>query len=154
MGLPVNVSCKSFQSCLTLCDPMNCSPPGSSVHGIFQARILEWVAPSFPRGSSWPRDWTCVFCTAGRFFTIWATMESPIKSQGWWKGKVALLQRPATRGLGRLLSTSQLPHHWQSVGKSFYRQSEGATCKNSTVSSESHLGIGRAVVWSESSWLF
>ena len=46
------------QLCLTLCDPMNCSPPGSSVHGILQARILEWVAISFSRGSSRPRDWT------------------------------------------------------------------------------------------------
>ena len=44
------------QSCLTLCDPMDCSPPGSSVHGILQARILEWVAISFSRGSSQPTD--------------------------------------------------------------------------------------------------
>ena len=63
------------QSCPTLCDPMDCSPPGSSVHGILQARILEWVAMSFSRGSSQPRDWTWVSCTAGRFFTIWATRE-------------------------------------------------------------------------------
>ena len=46
------------QSCLTLCDPVDCSPPGSSVHGILQARILEWVAISFSRGSFQPRDWT------------------------------------------------------------------------------------------------
>ena len=46
------------QSCPTLCDPMDCNLPGSSVHGILQARILEWVAISFSRGSSWPRDWT------------------------------------------------------------------------------------------------
>ena len=46
-------------------DPMDCSPPGPSVHGISQARILEWVAISFSRGSSWPRDWTWVSCTAG-----------------------------------------------------------------------------------------
>ena len=44
------------QSCLTLCNPMDCSPPGSSVHGISQARILEWVAIPFSKGSSWPRD--------------------------------------------------------------------------------------------------
>ena len=49
------------QSCLTLCDPMDCSPPGSSVHGILQARILEWVAISYFRGSSRPRDQTHVF---------------------------------------------------------------------------------------------
>ena len=48
------------QLCLTLCSPMDCSPPGSSVHGIFQARILEWVAISYSRGSSWPRDQTHV----------------------------------------------------------------------------------------------
>ena len=50
------------QSCLTLCDPMDCSPPGSSVHEIFQARILEWVAISYSRGSSQPGDRTCVSC--------------------------------------------------------------------------------------------
>ena len=48
------------QSCPTLCDPTDCSPPGSSVHGIFRAGILEWVAISFSRGSSRPRDRTCV----------------------------------------------------------------------------------------------
>ena len=60
------------QSCPTLCNPMDCSPPGSSVHGILQARILEWIAIPFSR-SSWPRDPTWVSCIAGRFFTIWAT---------------------------------------------------------------------------------
>ena len=49
-----------FQSCPTLCNPMDCSPPGSSVHGILQARILEWVAMPSSRGSSQPRDWTHV----------------------------------------------------------------------------------------------
>ena len=58
------------QSCPTLCDPMDCSTPGSSVHGIFQAVVLEWVAISFSRGSSHPRDQTWVSCIAGRFYTI------------------------------------------------------------------------------------
>ena len=49
-------------------DPMDCSPPGSSEHGISQARILEWVAISFSRGSSWSRDWNCVSCIASGFF--------------------------------------------------------------------------------------
>ena len=57
---------------------MDCSPPGSSIHGIFQARVLEWVAISFSRGSSWPRDWTQVSRVAGRHFTIWATREAHI----------------------------------------------------------------------------
>ena len=61
------------QSCPTLCDPVDYNPPGSSVHGILQARILEWVAISFSRGSSGPRDQTQIFHTADRFFTIWAT---------------------------------------------------------------------------------
>ena len=50
------------QSCLTLCNPMDCSPPSSSVHGILQARILGWVAISFSKGSSQPRDQTQVSC--------------------------------------------------------------------------------------------
>ena len=62
-------------SCTTLCDPMDCSLPGSSIHGILQARILEWVAIPFYRGSSQPRDGTWVSCIAGRFFTTWATRE-------------------------------------------------------------------------------
>ena len=64
------------QSCLTLCNPMDCSPPGSPLHGILQARILERIATAFSRGSSWPRDQTQVSCIAGRFFTIWATGKS------------------------------------------------------------------------------
>ena len=63
---------RSFESFLTLSDPMDCSPPGSSVHGIFQARILEWVAMPSSRGSFWPRDRTCHSCNScivGRFFT-------------------------------------------------------------------------------------
>ena len=109
-------ACLVAQSCLTLCDPMDCSPPGSSVHGdspskdtgvgchaflqgffptqglnpgllhcrqiLYQLsykgspRILKWVAYPFSRGSSWPRNWARVFCTAGRFFTSWATREA------------------------------------------------------------------------------
>ena len=61
---------KSHQPCPTLCDHMDHSPPGSSVHGILQTRILEWVAISSSRGSSQPRDQTQVCCIAGRFFTI------------------------------------------------------------------------------------
>ena len=69
------VLCLVTQSCLILCDPIDRSLPGSSVHGILQARILEWVAIPFSRGSSWPKDWTQV-CTAGRFFIIWVTGEA------------------------------------------------------------------------------
>ena len=62
---------KVDQLCLILCDPMDCT-----IHGIFQARILEWVAIPFSRGSSQPRDRTQVSCIAGGFFTSWATREA------------------------------------------------------------------------------
>ena len=62
--------------CPTLWDPMGFSLTGSSVHGILQVRILEWVAILFSRGSSWPRDQTRVSCTAGRFLTVRATREA------------------------------------------------------------------------------
>ena len=58
--------CSVTKSCLTLCDPVDCGPPGSSVHGISQARIQEWVAISSSRGSSRPRDRTCVSCIGRR----------------------------------------------------------------------------------------
>ena len=64
------------QSCPTLFDPIDCSPPGSSVNGILQARILEWVAMPFSRGSSQTRDWACVTCIAGRCFTICTTRKA------------------------------------------------------------------------------
>ena len=63
------VQAKLLQSSLALCDAMDCSPPGSSVHGISQARIMEWVTISFSRGSSGSRDKSQVSCITGRFFT-------------------------------------------------------------------------------------
>ena len=60
-----HVCAQSLKSCPTLYDPMDCSPPGSSVHGILQAKILEWVAMPFSRGSSRPRDWTHISCIIG-----------------------------------------------------------------------------------------
>ena len=62
---------------LTLCDPMDWGPPGSSVHGIFLERILEWVVISFPRASSWPKDWTHISCTGRKTLYHWATREAP-----------------------------------------------------------------------------
>ena len=65
------ILCSCAQSCLTLCDPMNCSSPGSSIHGIFYVKILEWVAIPFSRDSFWPRDQTwvsCISCIAGWVF--------------------------------------------------------------------------------------
>ena len=73
---------------------MDCSPPGSSVHEIFQARILEWVTISFSRGSSQPRDRTQVSCTAGRFFTNWATREAHSKYKTGFEVRKSLSQIP------------------------------------------------------------
>ena len=82
-------SCLVAQLCPILCDPMDCSPPGSSVHRILQARILEWVAISFSRGSCWPRNWTQASCIAGKwFFTSWATSETFWNRDIWDKGYV------------------------------------------------------------------
>ena len=76
---------KVAQSCQTLYDPM-----GYTVHGILQARILEWIAFPFSRGSSQPRDWTQVSRTAGGFFTSWATREPKIKERYTQKGSNGL----------------------------------------------------------------
>ena len=77
----VKVKVKSY---LTLCDPMDCSLPGFSVHGILQARILEWVAISFSRGSSWRRDRTWVSRIVGRCFTVWVTKDHMVDLLIFW----------------------------------------------------------------------
>ena len=75
---------KVAQLCPTLCNPMDCSLPGSLVHEILQARVLEWVAPSFSRGSSQLRDQTGVSCIVSRCFTIWATREAQWLCRPWY----------------------------------------------------------------------
>ena len=75
-GSLLSVCAQSLQLCPTLCYPLDCSPPGSSVHGVLQARILEWVVLPSWEGSSRPRDCTCVTFIAGVFFTHWATWET------------------------------------------------------------------------------
>ena len=80
------VRAQLLQSFPTLGNCMDCSLPGSSIHGIFLARILEWVAIPFSRGSSWPRDWTQDSCIAVRFFTNWYTREALVNLKtGRWK---------------------------------------------------------------------
>ena len=76
ISLKVEEYSEVAESCPTLCRPMDCSLPASSVHGIFQARVLEWAAICFSKGSSWLRDQTPVSHIAGRHFTIWATREA------------------------------------------------------------------------------
>ena len=72
------VMVKIAQSCPTLCDPMDCSLPGSSVHGILQAIVLEWIAISFSKGSSQPRDRTQVSRIVDTHFTIWANVADTV----------------------------------------------------------------------------
>ena len=78
IGTKIIHTVKVTQSCQTGCHPMDCA-----VHGILQARILEWVAIPFSRWSSQPRDWTQVSRIAGGFFTSWATREA----QEYWSGQ-------------------------------------------------------------------
>ena len=88
------------QPCPTLCNPMDRSPPGSSVHGLLQVRMLEWVAISFSRASSWPRDgisWPGDAGTAGRLFTIWATREA--QTQVVYNFLVAMLRKKIKRNV-------------------------------------------------------
>ena len=96
------------QSCRTFCNPMDCSPPGSSIHGIFQGRVLEWVAISFSRESSWPKDQTRVSIIVGRCFTVWATREDLVSKTFY------LLLSPHSDypqlGLGQTLASG--PFHW------------------------------------------
>ena len=76
---------RNAHSCPTLCNPLAYSLSVSSVHGILQARIVEWVAISFSRGSSWPKDQTWGSCIAGRLFTVWATRGTcVIIIYHWW----------------------------------------------------------------------
>ena len=90
----------SVKSYPTLCNPMDCSPPGSSVHGISQARILVWVAMISSRGSSWPWDWThvsCVPCIDRQILYHFATWEAPthlsFEVSSWEKGDTIEMER-------------------------------------------------------------
>ena len=84
------------QWCPTLCSPMDCSPQGSSLHGIFRARILVWIAIPFSSRSSKPRNITQISCSAGRFFTIWAIRVTQLKSYLIPNIKYSKSERPCT----------------------------------------------------------
>ena len=104
------------QSCLILCEPMDCSLPGYSVHGILQARILEWVAISSSKGSSWPRDWTrvsCTSCTGRQVLYHWATREAQVSIFDYFKISVQFSRSVMSNSLRPHLnrSTPGLPVH-------------------------------------------
>ena len=81
--IEVKVKVLVAQLCLTLCDPMDCSPPGSSAMEFSRQEYWSGLPFPFSRGSSQPRDWTRVFCVAGRFFTIWSIREGWVYSVQW-----------------------------------------------------------------------
>ena len=85
------------QLCLSLCDPIDCSQPASSVHRILQAIILEWVAMPFFRESSLPRDWTCISCIGRHIFYHRATWEA----QPWYRGHFKKKQKERERNRNR-----------------------------------------------------
>ena len=102
--IPLKVKVLVSQSCPTLCDLMDCSPLGSSVHGMLQVRILEWVAVPFSRGSSRPRDQTRVSygsCIAGGFFTVWG----PVACNSF--GRVVYIQSSTWKSTSPLWTLSQ-----------------------------------------------
>ena len=104
------------ESCQTHCDPMDCSSPGSSVHEVFQARILEWVAISTSRRSSPPRDGTCVYCVScvGRWVLYhWATWEAP--SKVWKETKVSFSGETWQTSARHPMATSAVISHVDSI---------------------------------------
>ena len=124
---------KSLQSCPTLCDPMDCSPPGSSVHGILQARILKWVARPFSRGSSRPRIEPrshYVSCTAGGFIATSATRVKRLEAGGnssWtgpsrWEGDTGFIQQYLLSVLLAHTESDRAPLLWKKSQKFFKSQ--------------------------------
>ena len=93
-------ACVFSHSVVSLCNPMGCSPPGSCVHGIFQTRILEWVAISSSRGSSQPRDWISVSCIGRQILYHWAPWEA------------ALMERRALKSLSAASGLMKTPSSW------------------------------------------
>ena len=93
------------------CNPMDYSPPGSSVHGILQEKILEWVTIPFSRGSSWPRDRTWVSHIASRFFTVWSTREvsSTLSYGKGWTVMLAIKRVESCSNFGAQISLLHLP---------------------------------------------
>ena len=100
------------QSCPTLCNPVDCSLPGSSLHGILQARILKWVAISFSRLSSWPRDRTQVSHVAGRRFNLWVTREAFHAKMGTIKDRNSM----------DLTEAKDIKNRWQEYIEELYRK--------------------------------
>ena len=117
-------------------NPMDCSAPGSSVHGIFQARILEWVAISFSRGSSWPRDQTQVSYLAGRFFNIWSTRES-------WKEWINRSCNERKSTLHWCLEIISVQENYSIFEHNYARHPEGSTHMFALGTWKDHTAVGK-----------
>ena len=98
------------QSCPALCNSMDCGLSGSSIHGILQARVLEWVAIPVFRGSSQPKDWTQFSCFAGRFFTVWVTGEAQFSCVETWTTSDALWIRLASQRISHVTCRDPFAH--------------------------------------------
>ena len=85
------------QLCLTFCNPLDCRLPSSSVHGILQARMLEWIAIPFSRESSWPRDGTQVSCITSKLFSVWGSTIEEIETKCYWAPKSSWVKLPSQR---------------------------------------------------------
>ena len=115
---------KSLQSCTILCNPMDYSLPDCSVHGIFQARVLEWVAISFSRGFFWPRDWTQVSCIGSPVLLPLALPGNPLHSSSSVKVLTALISFWTSHPL-LLLSESEITSKWKAIPKFWIHFSRG-----------------------------
>ena len=118
-----------IQSCPTLCNPMDCSLIGSSVHGVFKVKILEWVAISFSRRSSQSRDQTQVSRIVGRHFTICATREAiPVELSQILKDDAMKVLHSICQ---QIWKTQQWPQHWKrSVSIPIPKKSNAKECSN------------------------
>ena len=123
-------------SVVTLCDPTDCSPPGSSVHGILQTSIPKWVSIPFSRGSSQPRDRNWVSYTEGRFITVWAIREPKGYTEAAWAGNQTQASHVASEN-----STTEPPmHQWASTDFSIHSTGQGAlSWKQSPVDTKGQL---------------
>ena len=122
---------KWLQLCLTLSHPIDCSPPGSPVHGILQATILEAGSHSPSRGSSQARDWTWVSNPADRFFTSWATREAPIGASFLYTAvSVSAVQQSEYMWINIWNWPFRIIHYWENIwGKVFqFRLSVVSDC--------------------------
>ena len=113
------------QSCLSLCDPMDCSPPGSSVHGMSQAGILQWLAISFSRASSWARDRICIPCIGRWVLYHWATWKAPrdYTNVQWTSKKVPdTIRKSKQTNLSNFINNKILPHTTEWLNKEVWQK--------------------------------